>query len=195
MAQTLTIPGTDVRVKPRNPVAVGFLSLTIVYIPFHWYFINRELRDLGRARGWDLGSSPGVSVLAGTLGALVIVPPYWTAYTTTERIKNAQIYTGRKDWLEGWIGLLMLFLMAPLLFGFAQDQLNKVWQNLGLPTPYEKQTLPPAPGYYGQYQQPQQGYAPPPPGGYAPPPPGGLAPPPPGYQPPAAPPPPPPPQG
>src|SRR5215210_4776172 len=119
MAQKLTVPGTDVVVKPRNPVAVGFLSLTGVYIPFYWYFINKELKQLGEARGIDLGSSPAVSAMAMFPGGLVL---------------------------------------APLMFGFVQDQLNKVWQNLGLDTPYPKVELPPPPGYGYQYpqQQPQQ---------------------------------------
>ena len=154
MAQKLTVPGTDVQVKPRHPVAVGFLSLTVVYAWYQWYAMNRELRDLGRARNIDLGTSPGLSAVAMSLGWLVVVPPFWTSYTTCERIKNAQIYTGRKDWLEGWIALVLLLLMPPLVFGFAQDQLNKVWQNLGLPTPFEKHVLPPGPGYYGQYPPP-----------------------------------------
>src|SRR5215204_6012330 len=115
MAQKVTVPGTDVVVKPRNPVGVGFLSLTIVYLP------------------------------------------YWTAYTTSERIKTAQMATGRKDWWEGWIALLVLLLLPPLLFGFVQDQLNKVWQNLGIDTPYPKTELPPPPGYGYQYPQQQQG--------------------------------------
>jgi hypothetical protein len=149
-----------------------------------------------------------VSTLAMSLGWFVILPPFWTTYTTGERIKNAQIYTGRKDWFEGWIGAVILLMLSPALFGFAQDQLNKVWQNLGIPTPYAKKVIEPGPGYYaGQYPQeqgygapvpppPPVGYAPPPPG-YAPPPPGvapdpgqPLAPPPPGHRPPDAPPPP-----
>lgn len=168
MAEKLTVPGTQVVVKPRNPVAVGFLSLTIVYLPFYWYFINKELKQLGEARGIDLGSSPGVSALAGSLGALLIIPPYWTSYTTTERIKTAQIATGRKDWLEGWISIVVLLMLPPLMFGFVQDQLNKVWQNLGLDTPFPKAELPPAPGYGYQYPPqppPGQGYQPPPPPG------------------------------
>lgn len=191
MAEKHLLPGTaNVQVKPASPVSVGFLSLTIVYVPFFWYRVNKELKQLGESRRWDLGSSPGVSSLAMSLGWFVLVPPFWTAYTTGERVKNAQIYTGRKDWWEGWIGLVIMFLLPPLLFGFIQDQLNKVWQNLGIPTPYEKQVLPPPQygGYYGQ--QPQQGYAPPPPGYGAPPPQGGQpAPPPPGHRPPEAPPP------
>src|SRR5829696_2204409 len=134
MAETHTIPGTQVEVKPAHPVAVGFLSLTLVYIPFFWYRVNRELKELGEARGIDLGTSPGLSAAAMFPGALVVVPPFWTAFTTSERIKNAQIHTGRKAWLEGWISLLMLWLLAPVTFGFVQDQLNVVWQNLGVAT-------------------------------------------------------------
>jgi len=193
MAQKLTVPGTDVVVKPRNPVAVGFLSLTGVYIPFYWYFINKELKQLGEARGIDLGSSPGVSTMAMFPGGLLLVPPFWTAYSTTERIKTAQNATGRRDWLEGWISIVVLFMLAPLMFGFVQDQLNKVWQNLGLDTPYPKTELPPpVPGYGyqpppGQQYPPQQGgYQPPQP--YQPPPPGHQPPPPPGQGPPPPPP-------
>lgn len=178
MAETHTVPGTQVQVKPANPVAVGFLSLTLVYVPFFWYRINRELKELGEARGWDLGSSPGVSAAAMFPGFFVLAPPFVTSYTTTERIKSAQIYTGRKDWIEGWIGLLMYFMLAPILFGFAQDQLNKVWQNLGVPTPNETEALPPpGPGYYAPPPPVQAPGAPP------------QAPPPPGHRPPEAPPP------
>jgi hypothetical protein len=194
MAEKHAIPGTTVEVKPANPVGVGFLSLTIVYVPFFWYRVNKELKQLGEARGIDLGTSPGTSAAAWFPGAFVLVPPYWTTYTTGERVKNAQIYTGRKDWWEGWIGLVILFLLPPLLFGFIQDQLNKVWQNLGIPTPYEKQALPPPPGYGGYGQPagypPQQGYGAPPPPPPPSPPSGPEAPPPPGHRPPGAPPPP-----
>ena len=173
MAEKHLVPGTaNLEVKPANPVAVGFLSLTIVYVPFFWYRVNKELKQFGESRGIDLGSSPGTSAAAWFPGAFVLVPPYWTAYTTGERVKNAQMATGRKDWWEGWIGLVILFLLPPLLFGFIQDQLNKVWQNIGLPTPYEKQELPPPPGYgYGQPPgyPPQQGYGAPPPPGHRPP--------------------------
>ena len=185
MAEKLTIPGTHVVVKPRNPVAVGFLSLTVVYLPFYWYLINKELKEYGEARGIDLGTSPMTSALAGSLGALVIVPPCWTSYTTAERVKTAQMATGRKDWLEGWIALVMLLMLPPLMFGMVQDQLNKVWQNLGMPTPFEKQVFAPGAYYTPQPQVPYTGPPPPVQGEYAPPPPG--------QRPPAAPPPPPPP--
>ena len=171
MAEKHTIPGTQVEVKPRHPVAVGFLSLTGVYIPFYWYLINKELKELGEARGIDLGTSPMTSALAWFPGGLVLAPPFVTAFTTTERIRRAQEATGRRDWLEGWIALLVLFMLAPMLFGLMQDQLNKVWQSLGLPTPNESPPLPPPPpgGYYGARAPQQAPQASPPPPGYRPP--------------------------
>jgi len=48
----------------------------------------------------------------------------------------------------------VLLMLTPAMFGFVQDQLNKVWQNLGIDTPFPKAELPPPPGY---------GYQPPPP--------------------------------
>ena len=76
MAEEFQIAGTDATAKVRNPLGVVGLSLITIgiYFFFWWYFINREMRDLGKARGVDLGESPGNSVLAVTLGALIIVP-------------------------------------------------------------------------------------------------------------------------
>ena len=54
-------------------------------------FINREMPDYGKARGSDeLGDSPGKSVLAITLGALIIVPPILSAINTFRRVQTAQ---------------------------------------------------------------------------------------------------------
>ena len=54
---------------------LGLSLITLgIYFFFWWYFINREMRDLGQARGVDLGQNPANSVLAITIGALIIVP-------------------------------------------------------------------------------------------------------------------------
>jgi Domain of unknown function (DUF4234) len=63
--------------KIRSPVAVAVLTFVtiLIYLFFWWYFVNREMADYGRVRGTnELGDSPGKSVLAITLGALVITP-------------------------------------------------------------------------------------------------------------------------
>ena len=77
MAEELQITGTDATAKVRKVLGVvGLILITLGIYYFVWYYkINREMRDLGRAKGTDeLGDSPGTSLLAVTLGALIIVP-------------------------------------------------------------------------------------------------------------------------
>ena len=68
MAEEVQIAGADSTAKIRNPL--GVLGLTLItlgiYFFFWWYFINREMKDLGQARGVDLGQKPGNSVWAVT---------------------------------------------------------------------------------------------------------------------------------
>ena len=66
MAEEVAIAGTESRAKLRNPLGVVGLSIITIgiYYIFWWYFINREMRDFGRARDTDLGQNPSNSVLA-----------------------------------------------------------------------------------------------------------------------------------
>jgi hypothetical protein len=108
-----------------------------VYAWFWWYFINRELRDLGRARGsTELGDNPGLSVLAVSLGSLVLVPPFVSLYGTSKRVQAAQRLTGEREQLNGWLLLVLTVLwvvtttlLIPFMFGYVQSELNKVWRN------------------------------------------------------------------
>ena len=101
MAEEVAIAGTGSTAKLRNPLGVVGLSIITIgiYYVFWWYFINREMRDFGRARGTDLGQNPGNSVLALTLGALVIVPAIVTLWRTCDRIqrpRRSRASTGRR---------------------------------------------------------------------------------------------------
>jgi hypothetical protein len=133
MAQEIQIAGTDSTAKVRNPLGVVGLSIiTIgVYYVFWWYFINREMRDLGRARNTDLGESPGNSVLALTLGALVIVPALVTLWTTSGRIEKAQEAVGMDRRVTGPIVFILLLLIGPVGIWYAQSELNKAWDAQG----------------------------------------------------------------
>ncbi len=72
----------------------GIITLGI-YLIFWWYFVNREMADYGRAKGTDeLGTSPGLSVLAATLGWLVIVPGVMTTINTFKRAQKTQSLAG-----------------------------------------------------------------------------------------------------
>jgi len=98
MAEEVQIPGAGTPAKIRNIIAVPVLAIITlgVYLVVWWYKINREMADLGRARGTDeLGDSPGKSTLALFPGALIIVPAIWTTITTFQRVQKAQKLSGQ----------------------------------------------------------------------------------------------------
>jgi Domain of unknown function (DUF4234) len=130
MAEEVQISGTGSMAKLRNPLAVVGLSIITIGIYYFcwWYFINREMRDLGRARGTDLGQNPTNSVLAITLGALVIVPAIVTLWTTSGRIESAQGAVGMDQRASGPVVFILLLLIGPVGIWYAQHELNKVWE-------------------------------------------------------------------
>jgi hypothetical protein len=135
MATEVAIAGTSSRAKVRSPW--GVLGLTIVtfgiYHIFWWYFVNRELRDLGRAtRTPGLGESPGLSCLAATFGAFTLyIATVWTYVAGTKRVQTAQGAVGRTDTLSGWLMFGLAFFTigigCPIYF---QSELNKVWATM-----------------------------------------------------------------
>ena len=131
MAQEVQIAGTDARAKIRSPWAPALLPfITLGIYSLVWYYkINREMRDLGRAKGTtELGDSPGTSLLAVTLGALIIVPAVISLINTGKRIQAAQRLSGVNPQLNGWLAIVMGILITPVLYAYEQSELNKVWQ-------------------------------------------------------------------
>ena len=137
MAEEIQIAETGSTAKVRNPLGVVALSLITlgIYFFFWWYFINREMRDLGRARNVDLGQNPGNSVLAITLGALIIVPAIVTMWTTSARIENAQEAVGLERRVSGPVVFILLLLIGPVGIWYAQSELNKAWAAQGQAVP------------------------------------------------------------
>jgi Domain of unknown function (DUF4234) len=130
MADEVSIPGTGARAKIRNLWAVAILPIITlaIYFFFWWYFIHRELRDYGRAKNTDeLGTSPGTSVLAVTLGAVIIVPAVVSIYRGFKRVQGAQRMEGLEQ-INGWIGLILFFVFSPALNAYMQSGLNNVWE-------------------------------------------------------------------
>ena len=116
MADEVAIAGTGSTAKLRNPLgAVGLTLITFgIYYFFWWYFINREMRDFGRARGADLGQNPGNSVLAVTLGALIIVPAIVSMWRTSDRIQRTEEVAGADRPANGPIIFILLLLIGPV---------------------------------------------------------------------------------
>jgi uncharacterized protein DUF4234 len=147
MAEEVQIAGTGSTAKVRNPLGVlGLSIITIgVYYLFWWYYINREMRDLGQAKGVDLGQNPTNSLLAVFPGAIVIVPAIVTMWTTSARIEGAQEAVGMDRRVSGPIVFILLFLIGPVGIWYAQSELNKVWAAQGtsaLPQPPAQETAP-----------------------------------------------------
>ena len=131
MAEEIQIAGAGTTAKTRNPIAVAVLAVITlaIYLVFWWYFINRELADLGRAKGTtELGDSPAKSTLALFPGALLIVPALWTTVTTFKRVQAAQRLTGQTP-INGWLGLVLYIVIAPALYAYMQSGLNGVWKS------------------------------------------------------------------
>jgi hypothetical protein len=130
MAEEIAIANSSERVKLRNPLGVVGLSIITIgiYYVFWWYFINREMRDLGRSRNVDLGQSPGNSVLAITLGAIIIVPAIVSMWRTCDRIQRSQEVAGVERGANGPIIFILLLLIGPVGIWYAQSELNKAWE-------------------------------------------------------------------
>src|SRR6187551_2714733 len=129
MADEVAIANTGATAKLRNPLGVVALSIiTIgVYYFFWWYFINREMRDFGRARNADLGQSPRNSVLAVTLGWIISVPAIVSMWRTSYRIQRTEEVAGVERPASGPIIFILLLLIGPVGVWYAQSELNKAW--------------------------------------------------------------------
>ena len=117
-------------VKIRGAAAVFFLALVTfgIYYLVWYYKVNRELRD---AAGIDV--RPGIALLAITLGALLIVPPFVSTWNTFGRIRSAQEAAGVPNPASPGLGFL-LYIVAVIFLPFeliyAQDNLNRLWRQV-----------------------------------------------------------------
>jgi hypothetical protein len=94
MSTSSVIDATAVDVKTRRVWSVVLLTVvTLGIYGIVWYYkINRELREFGAAHGdADLSSSrPWRSVVAVTLGAVLVVPRLVSLLRLTRRVQAAE---------------------------------------------------------------------------------------------------------
>src|SRR5436309_10898974 len=138
MADPVEIQGTDTQAKNRNPLGViglGFVTLGIYFV-FWYYFVNKEMAEVGRARNSDeLGDSPGTSVLAVTLGALIIVPAFVSLYNAWKRLNSGERLTELSG-IEAGLGLILWIFISPVAQFIFQSSWNKVLEaQAGAPAP------------------------------------------------------------
>src|SRR2546423_9590954 len=160
MAEEVQISGTNEIGKIRNPLGVIGLSIITlgIYAIFWYYFTQKELAEMGRARNTEeLGTSPGTSVLAVTIGALIIVPPFVSIYHAAQRQRAAQRLVGAQQGMEPGLLLLIWIFIAPIAWYIYQSNQNRVLEaQAGAPAPPPQVAAP-------AQQPPQEPQAAPPP--------------------------------
>ena len=160
MAEQVQIPGTQAMGKVRDPLAVvalAFLTLGIYF--FFWYFLNRELKEVGEAAGTEeCGTSPGTSLVAVTLGALIIIPPFFSIYNSFKRLNAAyKLTVGPGEAFDAGLGILLWILISPVAMYIFQMKMNEVLVPPQAEAPLAPEAAPTAPS-------PQQGGPPQDPG-------------------------------
>jgi hypothetical protein len=128
VAQKVTLEG-GTEVKIRRPWGVFLLTIVTLWIYYLvWYYkINREMRDQG------IDVSPGVALLAITLGGFLIVPPFVSTWRTFKRIKtlqeNARLDEPHVNHVTGFVLYLIALILLPFETAYAQHHLNRVWRH------------------------------------------------------------------
>lgn len=69
-----------------------------------------------------------MSLLAVTVGWIIIVPAVLSVVHTAQRIYRAQKHTGVEQQLNGWLALVMALIIPPVFYAYQQSELNKVWR-------------------------------------------------------------------
>jgi hypothetical protein len=152
MARDITIGQTQTEARIRSPWAVALLTVvTLGIYALVWYYkVNREMRDLGASAGdSELAESrPVRSILAVTIGAFLVIPPFVSYVRTLGRLRRVEelttgIATGGRGvsrmriaivlalCLRGLVptavGQLVGAAMYLVVIALIQRRLNSVW--------------------------------------------------------------------
>ena len=125
----------------RSPLAViGLTVITLFIYGIWWYW---KTNDDARRYLHDETIRPGVSVLAITLGAILIVPPFVSLYHTGERVERMEQRAGATNPISPALNLILCIVVGFFGYAYTQEHVNHVWAAAGAggaPAP-----LPPAP--------------------------------------------------
>jgi hypothetical protein len=125
VARTASVRGAIVRIRhPWGVFVLTIVTLGIYYL--YWYYAtNRELRDYG------IPVRPSLSLLAITVGGLLLVPPFVSEWRYFVRIGRAQERAGLQERINHAVGFglfLLALIFLPFEAVYAQHHLNRVWQ-------------------------------------------------------------------
>jgi hypothetical protein len=134
MAEQVEIKGSAYQGKIRNPLGVvglGIITLGIYYLV--WYYkVNKEMAQLGQAKGTDVcGTSPATSLMAILIGWIVIVPPFVSTYKACKRLNASEKVVGAPEGIEAPLLWLLFIFIGPVGHYLFQRNLNRVLQAQG----------------------------------------------------------------
>jgi hypothetical protein len=130
MAREMELPGSELRFRIRNPWAVALLPIFTlgVYGVVWWYRINVEMKEYGEVQGYEIGRNPKNSLFALIPGCLLLfIPPAISYWRGTKRVQGTAAVADIEP-LNGFIALLLFFILPPAMPAFLQVSLNKVWE-------------------------------------------------------------------
>ena len=137
--------GTSREIKVRGPLWVAIWSLVTLGIYGIWWFYvtAKDLSEYGKAKGYDLGQNPMMSLLALLFGwILLAIPTIIAVYRFTKRVQQAQRLAGSSEQLNGWIALILILVFSPAYDAYVQSELNKAWGAEGGPVPDAGDSMP-----------------------------------------------------
>ena len=135
MARRVVVRGVDIRL--RRPWVCFFLALITFGIYYlYWYYVsNRDLTEYGEridSASNPLRVSPGVAVLAVTLGWFLIIPPFVSQWRFYRRIRRAEDLAGQDPKINevgGFVLFLIALVLLPFEIPYAQAHLNRLWEH------------------------------------------------------------------
>jgi hypothetical protein len=145
VAQIVRVGGQEFKRRNIFAVWLGLPLITLGIYTFVWYY---KINDEARRYLGDDTIRPGISVLALTLGWILLLPPFISIYRTAERVRRMQEHAGIASRIESILALVAVFFFS-LWTLYMQEMLNRIWDaylNVGpSPQPVTSPPVPPPP--------------------------------------------------
>jgi hypothetical protein len=136
VAETVRIGRGEAKIRNLWIVALLLIVTFGIYYFFWYYLIRRELRDFGfGANDQRLASiSPGMGVLAMTIGWWILVPPFVSAWRTVRHVQHAEQVGGIQpahaiNHTLGFLLFIVGFVFFPVEVFYLQLHLNRLWRH------------------------------------------------------------------
>lgn len=116
-------PPAAAGLEQREPVTQWLLCAFVPFYSLIWY--HRLCKELGEWSGGRIHTDPTKSVLAVSLGWIVLVPPFISWAGTMSRLREAQAMAGLPQQATFWGSIGRAFLLS-YHFKWLQEQLNEL---------------------------------------------------------------------